>query len=287
METWARPSPRLPTNRPQEGAPAGGLPPHPMPGPVDYLAIDEATELDCLYVIPMELHYGAEEFDFEGFLRWREWIASEPRARVLLIGDLLEFTTRSSPGDVYAQYCSPEEQMLQVVEALAPIRDRIWGICEGNHEGRLAKEADIHPGRWVAMGLGVPYFSGRQGVIKVRLGKGANGKPVCYIIAFAHGSSFARTPGGKLTAAWRMTDVIWNADVYICGHSHGHTADRGTRLVVDPQNHLVREEKFYVVLAGSFLGYAGYARERAWAPLGVGCPRIRLDGRRKDVHVSI
>lgn len=288
MKTWARPSPRLPPSaQTVEDASGHGHPPPLSLSPIPYLALDEAEDLECLYVIPMELHYGAEEFDFPSFLRWREWVRGDPRARVILIGDVLEFATRDSVGDVYGQPIPPEEQMLQVCEVLDPIRDRIWAITEGNHEGRAAYAVGIHPGRWVAFNLGIPYFPGRQGVLKVRLGRGENGKPVAYIIAFAHGSSSARTPGGKLAAAWRFTDVVWNADVYITGHSHGHIVDRGARFVVDPHNNLVREEKFYIVMAGSFLGYAGYARERAWAPLGVGCPRIRLDGRRKDVHVSI
>jgi len=73
----------------------------------------------------------------------------------------------------------------------------------------------------------------------------------------------------------------------VSGHSHGHTADRVDRIVVDPQNNTVRSEKLYVVLAGSFLSYAGYAKRAVMSPLGTGCPRIRLDGKRKDVHVSV
>ncbi|MCX7887830.1 MAG: pyruvate:ferredoxin (flavodoxin) oxidoreductase, partial [Verrucomicrobiae bacterium] len=44
----------------------------------------------------------------------------------------------------------------------------------------------------------------KVGVLKVRLGRGENGKPISYVITFAHGNSAARTPGGKLSAAWRM-----------------------------------------------------------------------------------
>ncbi len=287
METWARPSPASPPGHPSEGLQGGGAPPEPLPGPVPYFALDEGEDFDSIYVIPMELHIGAEEFDMVRFLEWREWILNTPNARVLLLGDILEFATRNSVSDVYSQTIPPEAQMLEAVSLLAPLRQQIWGLVEGNHEGRAAREVGLHPGRWLAMALQVPYFPGRQGTIKVRFGRGANGKPVAYLIAFAHGSSYARTPGGRLAAAWRLPAIVANADVYICGHSHGHVVDMGTRFVVDPHNNCVREEKFYVVLAGSFLNYGGYAREKGWAPLGVGCPRIRLDGRKKDVHVSI
>lgn len=287
MSTWVHPDPRLPTRARVEGASGRELPPRPIPGPVYYLVVEEPADTDYLYVLPMELHIGAEEFDLPRFLEWRAWVEETPQARVLLVGDVLEMALRNSVGDVYTQALSPEAQLWEAYDLLWPLRQRIWGITEGNHEGRVAREVGLHPGQWLALALGVPYFPGRQGVLKVRLGRGENGKPISYVITFAHGNSAARTPGGKLSAAWRMRDVIANADVYICGHSHGRTVDVGVRLVVDPHNNLVREEKFYIVLAGSFLGYAGYAREKGWAPLGVGCPRIRLDGRRKDVRVSM
>lgn len=258
-----------------------------IPGIVDLLVVEESTGLDCLYLIPMEGHIGAEEFDEGGFKRWTTWIRATPHARVLLVGDLFEFALKDSVGDVFSQKLSPEEQMEWAVEALSPITGQVYGICDGNHEWRVTKDSSIRPGKWVSKCLGVPYFSDGQGVIKVRFGKGENGKPVCYTVYFAHGSSNARTPGGKLNAGWGMAGVLTNADVYISGHSHGHTADRGERLVVDPYNNLVRSEKFGVALAGSFLNYAGYAKQRVMRPLGTGCPRIRLDGRRKDVHISV
>lgn len=260
-------------------------------GILDLLCVEESQDIDGLYVLPWETHVGAEEFDEATFLNWVEWVrTSDSRgrpARVILVGDTFEFATKDSIGDVFTQKMPPEEQMKWAADRLSTIADKIYGILDGNHEWRVTKNTSIQPGWWLADKLGVPYFSGGQGVIKVRLGKGHNGKPVCYILHVAHGSSNARTSGGKLGAAHRMIDVVANADVYVSGHSHGHTADRVDRIVVDPQNNTVRSEKLYVVLAGSFLSYAGYAKRAVMSPLGTGCPRIRLDGKRKDVHVSV
>ena len=257
------------------------------PGVLDMAVIDESEELDKLYLIPLECHIGAPEFSEKKFKEWLKWIEGEPAARLILMGDIIEFATKRSVGDVYSQALAPEQQMEYAIDLLFPLRGRIYGTISGNHEMRCYRETSIDPAKWIARALGAPYFRDGQGVIKVRLGRGPNGKPVAYTIHFAHGRSGARTPGGKLSAVWRMTDVVANADVYIGGHGHGLVQGRQDRLVVDPHNNTVRAEKYYVVMAGSLLEYASYAKQAVMAPLGIGAPRIRLDGRRKSVHISL
>jgi len=256
---------------------------------VDIVVADAPPDLDELLLVPIEAHIGAAEFDEGKFLEWLNWIREDPRAFVLFVGDNFEFATRQSVGDVYAQKRHPQEQMEWAVEILTPLANeyKILGMLSGNHEERCYRATGIDPTKWVARALGVPYFRDGQGLIKVRLGKGRNGKPLCYVIHVVHGRSGSRTPGGKLNAAWKTTAVVSNADVYVAGHSHGLVTGRQDRLVFDPHNNCVRSEKYYVVVAGSFLDYASYAKKAVFAPLGTGAPRIRLDGRRRDIHVSI
>lgn len=257
------------------------------PGVLDMAVIDESNELEKIYLIPLECHIGAPEFSEDKFREWIGWVRGEAEARLLLMGDILEFATTRSVGDVYSQTMSPEHQMEHAIDLLFPVRGRIYGLIAGNHEMRCYRETSIDPAKWIARALGVPYFRDGQGILKVRLGKGPNGKPVAYTIHFAHGRSGARTPGGKLSAVWRMTHVVANADVYIGGHGHGLVQGRQDRLVVDPHNNTVRAEKYYVVMAGSLLEYAAYAKQAVMAPLGTGAPRIRLSGKRKDIHISL
>lgn len=256
-------------------------------GVLDLAVIDESPDLEKLYIIPLECHIGAPEFSEKKFVEWVKWVEGEEQARLILMGDILEFATRRSVGDVYSQALSPEQQMEYAIDLLFPVRGRIYAVIAGNHEMRCYRETSIDPAKWIARALGAPYFRDGQGVIKVRLGRGANGKPVAYTIHFAHGRSSARTPGGKLSAVWRMTDVVSNADVYIGGHGHGLVQGRQDRLVVDPHNNTVRAEKYYVVMAGSLLEYASYAKQAVMSPLGTGAPRIRLSGKRKDIHISL
>lgn len=257
------------------------------PGIIDMAIVEESPECEEVAIVPIEGHIGAPEFSKDKFHEWLNWIISREHARLLLIGDLVEFATKRSVGDIYTQEASPERQMEIAIDYLWPAKDRIYGIITGNHEMRCYRETSIDPAKWIARALRAPYFRGGQGIIKVHVGRGANGKPVSYLIHFAHGRSGARTPGGKLGATWRMTDVVGNADVYIGGHCHGLVTGRQDRLMIDPYNNRVRSEKYYVVAAGSFLEYAAYAKQAVMTPLGVGAPKIRLSGRRKDIHVSI
>jgi len=256
---------------------------------LDIVIAEGPPELEEIFLIPIEAHIGAQEFHEAKFLEWLRWIREEPRAYVVFVGDNFEFATRDSVGDVYAQKKPPQEQMEWAVEVLTPLANayKILGFLSGNHEERCYRATGIDPTKWVARVLGAPYFSDGQGIIKLRFGKGPNHKPISYIIHVVHGRSGSRTPGGKLNAAWKTTDVVGNADVYICGHSHGIVTGRQDRLMFDPYNCTMRREKYYVVVAGSFLQYASYARKAVYAPLGTGAPRIKFDGRRKDVHISI
>jgi len=256
-------------------------------GVVDFLCAEEADDLKAIYLLPWEVHFGAEDCNENSLFEWIGWVRDTPNARVLLVGDSMECMTKDSVGAIFSQRYSPQHQMELLATTLEPIAPKLYGLSDGNHERRITKTTSLNPGYWVANALGVPYFHGSQGVLNIHLGKGRNGKPVSYIIHFGHGTSSSRTAGGRLTAAGKMKDIVLGADCYIAGHTHGHSIDKGCRLVVDPQNSKVREEKYMTVLAGSFLEYAGYAREAGMAPLGSGCPRIRLDGKRKDIHGSL
>ena len=256
---------------------------------LDIVIAEGPPELEEIDLIPIEAHIGAQEFDEEKFLEWLRWIKENDQAFVVFMGDNFEFATRDSVGDVYTQKKPPEGQMEWAVEILTPLANanKILGMLSGNHEERCYRATGIDPTKWVARVLGVPYFSDGQGVLKIRFGRGANGKPIAYTVHLSHGRSGARTPGGKLNAAWRATDVVWNADVYLVGHTHGLLTGRQDRLEFDERNNNIRREKYYVVVAGSFLQYASYSKKAVWAPLGTGAPRVRLNGRRRDIHVSI
>ncbi|MFA5054346.1 MAG: hypothetical protein WC565_09820, partial [Parcubacteria group bacterium] len=73
--------------------------------------IDEPQDLEEVYLVPMETHAGAAEFNEEMFEEWIQWAIDTPQARLIFPGDLLECATRSSIGDVFTQTMTPGEQI--------------------------------------------------------------------------------------------------------------------------------------------------------------------------------
>ncbi len=75
------------------------------------------------------------------------------------------------------------------------------------------------------------------------------------------------------------------ADVYVTGHTHQQAATAAD-FYVRHGSQLDRDKRYFVS-SGSFVGYEKYAAQRGYPPSRLGAPRIFLDGRRKDIHVSL
>jgi hypothetical protein len=88
----------------------------------------------------------------------------------------------------------------------------------------------------------------------------------------------------------KLAEIFEGADALIGAHNHmeaGVPIDR-YRLHTDSSGEArVKADKVFLVDSGSFLNWDGsYAEEKGLPPTHMGCPRIRLDGCRKDIHVS-
>ena len=57
-----------------------------------------------------DVHLGSFDCDEEMFLAYLKEIEKDPAARVILNGDLLQYDTKGSKGDVYRQKYPPSQQ---------------------------------------------------------------------------------------------------------------------------------------------------------------------------------
>lgn len=247
---------------------------------------DLPADLDCIYLLGVsDLHVGAPEHDAvytENLLRW---VKETPNAYLLLNGDLANCATKSSKSDVYEETMSPNEQRKYLSKLFVPIKDRVLGLTEGNHEQRIRRDTSIDICQDLAEALDCPY--GREALLlQVRLGQGRNKKPLSYLIYATHGWSAARTAGGKVNMGVSLPNIVF-ADCYIVGHTHTKYVYEKIYLMPDEQNRKVRRVKQIIASSGSILDYGGYAVGKGYPPGAKGIPRIRLDGKRKDVHASI
>lgn len=252
-----------------------------------YIPVELSQDLDKAYIVPLsDLHIGDKRFNCKKLKGYLDWI-KENDALIILNGDILTADIKNSIGNIYETEMKPQEQLDYAIELFKPLSDRIIGIVEGNHEARISREVGIDVTKILATSLGRSDFYDPDSVLlHVRLGKDKFGKKIGYSIYSIHGWSNGRKAGSKLNAIQELRNIVV-ADCYIASHTHTQGAIVERIIVPDVRNRKLLEVKQTFVSAGSFLDYGGYSERRGMPVAKLGSPRIRLDGTRKDLHVSI
>ena len=245
-------------------------------------------ELESLKLYPLgDLHVGANAFDAKALERKVREIAVTDNALVLLCGDLINNSIKSSVGDVYDETMTPEMQIDAVVDMLSPIRDRVAGIVRGNHELRSVREVCADPMKYIARGLGCEACYFRDAAyLTLPFGRKQRGnqKRLVYSLYLVHGSDGGSTAGGKLNGMARFGRVVYS-DIVVAGHTHMPSTYKDSLLVPDLKNKRLRRHETTFVNCGTYLDLESYAVRRGFAPSVIGSPVIVLDGREKRVNV--
>lgn len=248
--------------------------------------IDLPIEWESCYLIPIsDCHIGDPNFDEQKLMRYIDWIKKTDNARVILVGDIMNTATKESVSDSYSEIMNPNQQLKYATKLFEPIKDKIIGVCTGNHERRIKKSTSMDTSETLAANLGAFYRE--DGLyLKVRLGKGNDTKKITYLLYATHGFGGGKKMGGKANNLQSISNNIF-ADIYVIGHTHTLQAFQDVYLLPDPRNNNVQEVKRTYCNAAAFLKYGGYGEYQGFTPSKLGTVRIRLDGHRKDVHVSI
>jgi len=260
-----------------------------------------------------DIHIGDKCFGKEskrklnGYIRW---IKNNPNAYAVLMGDLVNCATLGSPSSPFQQDMPLGDQIKAAVGLFKPIKHKILGAIDGNHEQRLIKYAGYSPTISICERLGIRYFES-SAVIVFRLGyhRSHNAKKPS---SFASRASFAGyfhhttggggTVGGKMNRVDKLTDIVADCDFYCGAHNHGLGAVPRDIYIVDRIGGREERLRQMLVNCGGYLEWRGsYAEQKQLAPLKIGSPRINLfvkrkhrgDSRaneidvKKDIHVSI
>ena len=228
-----------------------------------------------------DMHFGHRNCDekaIEKYLR----IAQEEDVRVIIGGDLFEAKLRKSKGRLSEQVYTPGEQLAFWKKALKPLAGKIDAIVSGNHEERIAEEAEIEVLKEVADYICAEYDPvGAWVVYMYNRGKASRHIESVSIYA-THGASGAILPGGKLTAAYRLR---WNvsADVILTGHVHQFTATTGEFVdaVITGANKVLKRKPQWVITNGACLRTEGSYGERkgySFQPIVQTCLEVNLAG---------
>jgi predicted phosphodiesterase len=250
--------------------------------------VDLPSTWDCCYLIPVsDLHIGDKHFNEDKFRRYLDWILSVDNTRVILAGDILNTAIAGSVSDTYEETLTPQQQLKYATLLLSPLKGKIIGACSGNHEHRLSKVAGIDITETLVNSIDndIPYD--KEGLfLKIRLGEKHNRKQAVYSVYCTHGFGGGKKPGGKANNLQSLSGIVL-ADVYIMAHVHQMMTFQDIVFVPDMYNNNIMEMKRTYASSSSFVSWGGYSQRLGFSPSKLGTPRIRLDGKKKDVHVSI
>ncbi|MFA4972161.1 MAG: metallophosphoesterase [bacterium] len=250
-------------------------------------AVELPTGLTACYLYPMaDLHDGDRALQRAKLKAYLDFIEKTPDTYILLLGDLCNTAIIDSVSDTYDEEYIVDKQKDTIVETFWPVRSRILAMTGGNHEHRISRSVGVDITKEIAGRLGV-YYAPDEIYLKVSLGKSSrHAKRVAYGIYATHGTGGGRLMGGKANNLARLAEVC-DADIYIAAHTHQIVAFPSLLYRMDLQNNIVVETKKLFVGTGGYLGRSRYAVRKTYPPQKVGSPRIRLDGKRKDAHVSV
>lgn len=240
-----------------------------------------------------DLHLGSKKCDYATIRKRIERVKENSHVYAIILGDVLNNSTRTSVGDVYEEELTPMQQVQSAVGLFEPIKHKILGVCSGNHERRSYKTDGIDLLHFMCAELGiVDKYDYCSCLLFVRVGtdnnKGnieKNRRQVCYTIYMAHGDGQGgKTVGGKANGLQRRGQIV-DADIVVTGHTHAPLSFRDCCYRVDYQNSGVVKKEQLFVNASATLGYEEYAELYGMKPSSKQSPVLVLNGTSKEISV--
>lgn len=253
-------------------------------------------ELACAEIHTLaDVHLGDEHCDLNLVRERIGLIASKVNAYCILNGDLINNSTKTSIGDIYAEQYMPMEQVKRCVELLEPVKDKILCITNGNHENRSYKKEGIDLTEILAMQLGLADRYSKGGcLLFVRVGESSKGesrrggqkRQICYTVYCLHGSGGGRKEGAKAIRLADMASIV-DADVYIHSHTHMPMVLKQGYFRTDVPNSKAHNVTKLFVNTAAYLDYGGYGEAQEYKPSNKDTPVVYLNGRKKEASARL
>jgi predicted phosphodiesterase len=241
-------------------------------------------------IIPIsDVHLGAAEHMAKEWEEFCRNVQSLPNAYVILGGDLINNSTRSSIANVFEEIIRPRDQKRRMAEMLMPIRDRILCAVTGNHERRSGKDADDDPTYDIMCKLDLEHlYRENMAFLKLQFGAkdGSGMTNPTYTFVVTHGAGGGST-GGAVAKNERFGYVIDGMDCFVSGHTHKPFVTQPSKIKIDAHNNKVSIKPFKVVCATSWLNYGGYAAQKMLTPSSHAPQIITVCGNHKEIKVTM
>lgn len=239
-----------------------------------------------IHIYPIsDVHLGAQEHLQKEWLEFIQVIQSDPDGYAVLVGDLINNSTRSSIANVYEETMRPQLQKTRMVEMLTPIRDKILCAVSGNHERRSLKDADDDAMYDIMCKLDLEeVYRPNACFVKINFGRNQkiDGKRrPCYTLCITHGA------GSGYNRAEKFSYYIDNLDCLITGHTHKPVVMSPAKIMFDTHNNRISIKPFKVVTATSWLNYGGYAMQKLLQPATMSPQVLTLCADHKEIKVTM
>lgn len=256
----------------------------------DYdMIIHKIETQDDLTIFPIaDLHIGAREFNEK---RWQEFIKEineTPNSYIILGGDLINNSTKSSVANIFEETIRPREQKRIVAEMLEPIKEKILCMVSGNHERRSKKDADDDPSYDIACKLDIEdIYRENLAIVKIQVKPYTGHHNPTYVLAVTHGNGGGMYTGANVNRQENYGRVFDGIDALISGHAHKPFVSTPVKINVDVHNNAVTTRPFFVVSMTSWLDYGGYAMQKQLLPSGISPQKMVLECKKKKIKVTI
>ena len=250
---------------------------------------DLDTNIKKLTIIPIsDVHIGDKSANLKAFKEVLERIKNEPNTYTIINGDFCNFALKNSKSDVYSDELSPMQQLLQVINYLEQIKEKVLVLSNGNHEDRITRDTNIDVLYLAAKQLGIEdRFAPSWWYLYLTFGKSNKGRPLLYTLSGFHGAGNSTTSSAKLNRAKRMSQVVL-ADCYIMSHVHEPITTKGAIFVPDYQHKSVVKKEMYYCVSNAFVEYENsYAEKMGLIPSHNGINEIELDGYKKQIKLIL
>lgn len=249
---------------------------------------DLADTLETLEVHTFaDEHIGDVGSDLKRIKERIKYVAEKPNAYCILNGDILDYASRSSIGDIETRTLNIMGQIEKAVEIFEPIKDKILCITNGNHENRAFKKEGVDISKLIALQLGLgEIYSPTSALVFLRFGacsrRQSRGSKMLYTIYANHGSGGGRKEGAKAIRLADMASVI-DADIYIHSHTHLPMIMKQGFFRTDVPNSTAQNVTKLFVNTASNLNYGGYGEAQEFKPNSTDTPVIYLNGHKREM----
>ena len=255
--------------------------------PMIYRKFDKTIE-----VIPFgDTHIGSAECHYKGLEYMVEYVLAEDNRFVVLTGDLVDNSIKSSKGSIYEATMSPNEQIATAVNLLRPIAkaNRILCALDGNHEQRTFREVDLSPTRIIALELGVvDLWRHDQAFLYLDLHDGKTPRRGArrprYSIGVAHGTGGGTSAGAGINKVKGFA-LSMGVDLLISGHTHRPAETSLLRYEPAFPAKAMVPKVVKLLIGTGWLTYGGYGAEKMYEPLPIAPNKAILTAKEHGVVV--